>query len=69
MPLVFEKEFWVCLVPPFYPKNFRFWPSILQNETKHHAINFGKKIFILHFGFWPQEAKKSQKAKKLSPTP
>jgi hypothetical protein len=36
----------------------------LQNRTKHHAKKFGKKVSILYFGFWPQEAKKSQKAKK-----
>jgi hypothetical protein len=29
--------------------------------------NFWQKVSILHFGFWPQEAKK--KTKKLSPTP
>jgi hypothetical protein len=52
----------VCLVPHFTQKKFGFWPIILQNETKHHAKFFDKKISILHFGFWPQEAKKSQKA-------
>jgi hypothetical protein len=26
-----------------------------------------KKIFILHFGFWPQEAKKTKKPKSFRP--
>jgi hypothetical protein len=49
---------------PFHPKNFGFWPIILQNGTKHHAIFFGKKVSILHFRFWPQEAKKKPKSQK-----
>jgi hypothetical protein len=48
----------------FHPKKFGFWPIILQNGTKHHAKFFGKKISILHFGFWPQEAKKKAKRQK-----
>jgi hypothetical protein len=40
-----------------------FDPSFLQNKTKHHANFFAKKVSMLHFGFWSQEAKKkSQKA-------
>ena len=37
-------------------KNFGFWFIILQNGTT--CKNFGKNVVILHFGFWPQEAKK-----------
>jgi hypothetical protein len=59
---------WVCLVSYFTQTNFGFWPIILQNGTKRHAKFFGKKVSILHFGFWPQEAKK-KKAKKPSPIP
>jgi hypothetical protein len=46
---------------PFHPKNFGFWPIILQNGTKHHA-NFlakGYPFSILDFGL-----KRSKKAKK-----
>jgi len=32
----------------------------LQNGTKHHIKVFGKKVVILHSGFWPQDAKKTQ---------
>jgi hypothetical protein len=60
-----ESEQRVCLVPHFTQKNLR--PIILQNGTKHHA-NFLVKIYlfsILDFGL---KRKKSQKAKKPSPT-
>jgi hypothetical protein len=35
----------------------------LQNGTKHHAKFLKKKVSILHFGFWPQKAKKTKKPK------
>jgi len=41
---------------PFFSNFFEFWFIILQNGTKHHANFFGKKVVILYFGFWPQEA-------------
>jgi hypothetical protein len=61
--------FRVCLVPHFTQKKFRFWSIVLQNETKHHAKFLIKRypFSILDFGLKRQ--KKSQKAKKLSPTP
>jgi hypothetical protein len=43
-----------------------FDPSFLQNKTKHHANFFAKKVSMLHFGFWSQEAKK-KKSKSLHP--
>jgi hypothetical protein len=33
---------------PFHPKNFGFWPIILQNGTKHHAKKKAKKPKIPH---------------------
>jgi len=33
----------------------------LQNGTKYHANFLAKKVVILHFGFWPQEKKKTKK--------
>jgi len=44
----------------FFPKNFWFWFIILQNGTNTPCKIFGKKVVILHFGFWPQEGKKTQ---------
>jgi hypothetical protein len=37
---------------PFHPKNFRFWPIILQNGTKQHAKFLAKRypFSILDFG-------------------
>jgi hypothetical protein len=49
---------------PFHPKNFRFWPIILQNGTKHHA-KFLAKMYpfsILDFGLQRLKKPKSQKA-------
>jgi hypothetical protein len=46
---------------PFYPKNFGFWPIILQNETKHHAKFLVKRYLfsILDFDLkMPKNAKK-----------
>jgi hypothetical protein len=47
---------------PFHPKNFGFWPIILQNGTKHHAKFLAKRypFSILDFGL--KRPKKSQKA-------
>jgi len=39
-----------------------FGPSFLHKGTKRHANFFGKKMDILHFGFWPKEAKKPKRA-------
>jgi hypothetical protein len=52
---------------PFSLKNFGFWPTILQNGTKHHAKILAKKYLfsILDFGLKRQKKKKT---KKLSPT-
>jgi hypothetical protein len=53
---------------PFYPKIFGFWPSILQNGTKHHA-NFLAKRYpssILDFGLERQK-KKTKKLKSTHP--
>jgi Golgi nucleoside diphosphatase len=63
-----KKPFRVCLVPHFTQKIFGFWPIILQNGTKYHAKFLTKRysFSILNFGL---KRKKSQKAKKLSPTP
>jgi hypothetical protein len=59
----------VCLVLCFIQKKIRFLPIILQNETKHHAKFLTKRypFSILDFGLKRQK-KKSQKAKKPSPT-
>jgi hypothetical protein len=45
----------------FYPKNFGFWPIILQNGTKHHTKFLAKRypFSILDFGL---KRPKSQKA-------
>jgi hypothetical protein len=51
---------------PFHPKFFGFWSIILQNRTKHYTKFFGKKVSILHFGFWPQEVKKKLKSSHSS---
>jgi hypothetical protein len=49
---------------PFYPKNFGFWPTILQNGTKHQAKLLAKRypFSILDFGIKRQKKPKSQKA-------
>jgi hypothetical protein len=51
---------------PFHPKNFKFWPIILQNRTKYHAKFLAKKyIFsILDFGL---KRKKNKKLKSRHP--
>jgi hypothetical protein len=48
---------------PFYLKNFRFWPIILQNETKHYVNFFAKRysFSILDFGLKRQKKAKKQK--------
>jgi len=48
------------LVPLSSQKILGFGPSfcIMEPNTMQ---NFGKKLVILHFGFWPQEAKKKPK--------
>jgi hypothetical protein len=38
-----------------------FGPAFCKIELNTMQI-FDKKVSILYFGFWPQEAKKSQKA-------
>jgi hypothetical protein len=54
----------------FHLKKFGFWFIILQNETKHYArFLTKKKVSILHFRFWPQEAKKKKTKKPKSPHP
>jgi hypothetical protein len=52
---------------PFHPKNFEFWPIILQNRTKHHAKFLAKRypFSILDFGL--KRSKKSQKTKSSHP--
>jgi hypothetical protein len=50
---------------PFHPKNFEFWPIILQNEIKHHANLLAKRypFSILDFSLKRQKKiPKSQKA-------
>jgi hypothetical protein len=50
------------LVPHFIQKFLGFGPLFCKMEL-NTMQNFWKKVFILHFGFWSQEAKKkSQKA-------
>jgi hypothetical protein len=48
---------------PFHPKYFRFWPIILQNETKHHAKFLAKRysFSILDFGLLRQKKAKKPK--------
>jgi hypothetical protein len=49
----------------------KFW-VLAHHFIKWNLIpckNFGKKVFILHFGFWPQEAKKKTKMPKYSHPP
>jgi hypothetical protein len=58
----------VCLISHFTQKILGFGLSYCRMELNTVQI-FGKKVSILHFGFWHQETKKSQKAKKPSSTP
>jgi hypothetical protein len=50
---------------PFYPKNFRFWPIILQNGTKHHAKIFWQKG--IHSPFWILASRDKKKPKNPHP--
>jgi hypothetical protein len=52
---------------PFLSKNFGFWSTILQNETKHHAKFLPKKypFSILDFGL--KKPKKTKKPKSSHP--
>jgi hypothetical protein len=52
----------VCLVSHFTQKILGFGPSFCRMELNTMQKFFGKKVSILHFGFWPQEIKKNQKA-------
>jgi hypothetical protein len=47
---------------PFYPKFFRFWFIILQNETNHHA-----KFLTKRYPFSILVSGEKKKAKKPSP--
>jgi hypothetical protein len=48
----------------FFPKNFGFWPIILQNGTKHHAKFLAKRypFSILDFGLKRPKKKKKPKS-------
>jgi hypothetical protein len=50
----------------FHPKNFGFWPIILQNGTKHHAKFLAKGI---HSPFCILASRGKKKKKPRSPHP
>jgi hypothetical protein len=61
-------QFWVCLVPHFTQKILGFGPSFCKIKL-NTMQNFWQKG--IHSPFWilaSRGKKKSQKAKKLSPT-
>jgi hypothetical protein len=52
---------------PFHPKNFGFWPIILQNEIKHHAKFLAKRYPFSILDFSLKRPKKSKKPKSPHP--
>jgi hypothetical protein len=54
-------DFRTYLVPYLSNFFFKFWPTILQNRTKHLPNFFSKMVVILHSEFWYQEVKKTTK--------
>jgi hypothetical protein len=53
----------------FHPKNFGFWPIILQNGTKHHAKFLAKRYPFSILDFGVKRAKKKAKKPKIPHPP
>jgi hypothetical protein len=52
---------------PFFSKNFRFSPTILQNRTKHHAKFLTKRYSFSILDFGLKRPKKAKKPKSSHP--
>jgi len=55
-----------CLVPLLFQKNLNFGSSFCKMQL-NTMQKFWQKMVILHFGFWPQEAKKKPKRVSWGP--